>query len=117
LDFIIELLNLPFVRAFSVLFSAVSLGISIWLFRKTVRLFSTQERHFLVYQTRFIDNMWQRSNALILSKDEYVRATREMFGDATDGDAVRAHMLFNSINPVYAAWRSASEGGHAKSSF
>lgn len=116
-EFALEVLNLPIVRAGTVVFAAASFGISIWLFRKTTRLFATQERHYLIDQTRFIDDMWQKSNALILSNNDHRRVVRDMFGYESDEDLLRNFMLFNTINPVYASWRSATEGVMPKAAF
>lgn len=114
---IVGFLNLPAVRAASVAFAAASLVISIWLFRKTVRLFATQEQHFLVDQSRFVDDLWQKSNALILSDDEYIRVVKDMFDYESEDHLVRSFMIFNIMNPMYVAWRSAQQGVMPKASY
>lgn len=117
IDAVIAFLNVPWVRALSVLFAGISLAVSIWLFRKTSRLIETQSRHLILDQTRFVDEMQQYGNAILLNNEDNRRVIKEMFGYESDDDVFRAYTLFVILNPLYVAWRSANEDRVAKEAF
>lgn len=110
----IVILNDPTVRAVvtaaALSLSLISLGVTIWLTRRTAQLFNIQEQHYLVDQTRFIGSMWQASNAVVLSDERHFAHIKDMFGYEDERDVVRAYLLYNTMNPVYAAWISRENG-------
>lgn len=109
-DSIIGIFNIPEVKALSFFISVASLLISLWLFRRTLQLVASQRKHLVVDQSRFIDDMWQKSNALILSDDRFIEKIREMFGYRSTDEVIDTYMIFLTMNPLYVSYKSMKEG-------
>jgi hypothetical protein len=104
LDAIVNLLNLPQMRALSVIVAVISFICSTVALWRIWRVAQAQEKHFDADQARYIQGLWQQTNANILRDPAYLEAMKELCTYKDDEEALKSYMIFNQLNPVYAAF-------------
>jgi hypothetical protein len=93
---VVELLNDPLVRAATVLLSFVSLGISMWAFRRTSQALLVHERNIKAEHARYLDEQWQAIDRLTVSDPACALLVAEMFGleDSNAAKKEAVHLMF-----------------------
>jgi hypothetical protein len=91
-------LDSPVLRLLTPISAFVSLGLSIYLFRKTARVLRLQQRHYFVDQFRDINQQWQRFMAFALSSKENTAIASEMLDLGGGDDARMLIMMYYILN-------------------
>jgi hypothetical protein len=105
-DWALTTVNLPGFRLAAFLLSLVSVGISIWAFRRTKAVLDAHEKSILSDQIRFSNSEWQKVGRFVLGDEKYLGLAAETFGFASVDDARRTYFYFLYLNPAFCSFQA-----------
>jgi len=109
LEMIVAVLNLPVVRAFSLLLSLAGFGIGLYSVRRVHEVAQAQVSHFRAEHTRFLNDQRSQIDRITLQDATSAALIAETFG-MTDAKAAQREALLclylNVLASAYAAWKN-----------
>ena len=101
LEWITTAIMSPWFKVFTFTMSFISLIISIWVFRRTMKVLSAQRANILSSQLQHVNQQWQELFKLIFKDDMAQALATQLLGFYSLEETRTIYFYFMFLNPIY----------------